>query len=185
MFKARHFAIVSFVVAFSAVSAFAGGTTTPGKNFSVSWDEFVGRCRDADSFDNQRAPKEIKIQCTNVEREFVTDAPGSVDLAAVRHVMTTVLSDKFNVGSMGKDYPIATKPGSCLRYKEIEKTITVEKQLTCAEVLAIAGGKGDVNDYCASNLDMAKGTSPKLIDVRDTGAVRDTCGAAGTVPNKK
>jgi hypothetical protein len=113
MFKTHHFVIASLVAMFSIGAAFAGPTGTPGKNFNISWDEFKGRCANPDSFDNQREPRAITIQCTNTEHEYVADAPGAVDLAANRHVSTAVLSDKFTVSAMEKDYPIATKPGSC------------------------------------------------------------------------
>ncbi|MGK5082865.1 hypothetical protein WDW37_06140 [Bdellovibrionota bacterium FG-1] len=152
-----------------AVAGVGGG----GRSFSVTWDEFQRRCADADSFDNQRAPKEIKLQCTNVEREFVPDAPGVMDLALGRHVFTTVLSDKFNVVSMERGFAVATRPSTCLRYKEIEKTITIERPLTCQEVLSI---KGEVADFCTSALDMAKHSNPKLIDVHETGVRTDNCG---------
>jgi hypothetical protein len=179
MFKTHHFVIASLVAMFSIGAAFAGPTGTPGKNFNISWDEFKGRCANPDSFDNQREPRAITIQCTNTEHEYVADAPGAVDLAANRHVSTAVLSDKFTVSAMEKDYPIATKPGSCQRYKEIAKTITIQRgPLNCADVLGI---KGDINDYCASALDSAKSNNPKTIDVSDTGVRVDTCGSQGPV----
>jgi hypothetical protein len=179
MFKARHFVIATLALAMSASAAFAGGDNDHGKRFKIGWDEFVARCKDPDSFDNQREPRQINIVCTNTEREFVPDAPGSLALGATRHVVTAVLSDKFDVSGMERDYPIAQKPSSCLRYKEIEKTFSIQRgPVGCGEVLTIAG-KGDINDYCASALESAGKTTPKLIDVRDTGSVMDTCGGQG------
>ena len=176
-----HFVLAS-LTAMVSVAAFAGPTQTPGKNFNISWDEFTRRCANPDSFDNQREPRAITIQCTNTEHEFVADAPGAIDLAASRHVSTAVLSDKFTVSAMDKDYALGGKAaGSCQRYKEIEKTVTIQRgPLSCADVLAI---KGDISDYCAAALDSAKSSNPKTIDVRDTGRVIDTCGTNG--PNKK
>jgi hypothetical protein len=180
MFKARHFVLATLVMAFSAASALAGPSdgkdATPGKSFTVSWEEFKGRCANPDAYPQQRRPDRITIQCTNVEREFVPDAPGQVDLANGRRVITTVLSDKFNVASMDNGYALAARPGSCLRYKEIEKTISIERPLTCSEVLGI---KGEVSDFCASALDTAKGVNPKLIDTHETGNRVDSCGSAG------
>lgn len=189
MIQSRNFAAALAITAVTLVGlmgsvAAHAGNDDPGQQYTISWDDFKYRCSDAKDkpLNEQGKPLHIRVQCTNVEREFVPGAPGSVPLAASRQVVTNVLSDKFNVAAMGKDYPSNSKAtGSCLRYKEVERTIQIEKTMECAEILAI---KGDINDYCMSNLDSMKGTSPKLIETRDTGVVRDTC-AASTDGGKK
>ncbi len=137
--------------------------------------------------DVQRAPENIKVQCTDVSRAFVADASGQMPLPSSRSVTTALFSDKFNVDADTKAYPSDAKSaaaGSCLRYKEVQNTVAVEKQLTCGEILS---WKGDVEDFCAANLESLKSANPKLIDTRDTGAVIDTCGGAAsqTTPNKQ
>jgi hypothetical protein len=160
--------------AMGAQMAFAGDDRPLA---TVSWEEFKYRCSEAKDkpLNQQGKPEHIRLQCTNVERDFVAAEPGFVPLQASRHVMTTVVSDKYDVAAMGRDYPAsaaAKNQAPCLRYKEIERTIQVEKSLSCGEILGI---KGDVNDYCAAALDMVKGTSPKLIETRDTGVTKDSC----------
>jgi hypothetical protein len=176
MFKTTHFAFALMACFAVGTAAYAGPNDDVGPQHTISWDDFKYRCSDAKDkpLNEQGKPVNIRVVCTNVEREYIPGEPGSVALDSSRHVMTSILSDKFNVAAMGKDYPSTTKGGgSCLRYKEVERTIQAEKTLSCAEILSI---KGDINDYCAANLDMVKGTSPKLIETRETGSVRDTCG---------
>jgi hypothetical protein len=183
MFKTTHFAIALMACFAYGAHAYAGAE--PEKNYTISWDDFKYRCSDAKDkpLNEQGKPMNIRVVCTNVEHEFIPSAPGSIPLEASRHVVTTILSDKFNVAAMGKDYQAAgSKGGSCLRFKQVERTIQAEKMLSCAEILSI---KGDINDYCASNLDMVKGTSPKLIETRETGAVIDTCGGQQQGPGHK
>ena len=142
------------------------------KSFEINWEDFKARCADPDSFDNQRAPKEIRLQCTSVEREFVPDAPGVLELDSGRQIVTTLLSDKFSVSA--SQNPLVTQPKtvSCLRYKEVEKSMTLERAMSCVEVLSM---KGEPHEYCGSLLNHAKGSNPKLIDVRETGNSVDPC----------
>ncbi len=197
----KYFMMMVAVLAISAVSAMAddgGDNKNPndgGKDGSglqarsISFAEFKDRCANPDKYrgDVQRAPENIKVQCTDVSRAFVADASGQMPLPSSRSVTTALFSDKFNVDADTKAYPSDAKSaaaGSCLRYKEVQNTVAVEKQLTCGEILS---WKGDVEDFCAANLESLKSANPKLIDTRDTGAVIDTCGGAAsqTTPNKQ
>jgi hypothetical protein len=190
--KNRYFLIMSAVLAISAVSAFADdGGKDGGKDGgqgalqarSISFAEFKDRCANPDKYrgDVQRAPENIKVQCTDVTRVFVADASGQMPLPGSRNVVTALFSDKFNVDADTKAYAMDTKGGSCLPYKEVQNTLSVEKQLSCGEILS---WKGDVEDFCEQNLDNLKGANPKLIDVKETGAVIDTCGGASVQGGK-
>lgn len=182
--KARNLMIMSLALAFSAAVAMAdggkdhggkGGTQIDGAPRVISLAEFKDRCANPDKYrgDVQRAPENIKVQCTDVVREYVADESGSVPLPGARQVVTALFSDKFDVAADSKVYAMDAKGGSCLRYKEVQKTLTVEKALSCNELL---GMKDDLDDYCSSNLGAIKAANPKLIDVKDTGTVIDTCG---------
>jgi hypothetical protein len=182
--KSRYLMIVSFALVLGSFSAFAdGGKDGGGKDGnggvqsaprSISYDEFKDRCLNPDKYkgDVQRAPENIKVQCTDISHQFVADESGSVPLPAQRSVVTALFSDKFTVDADTKVYAEDAAGGSCLRYKEVAKTLTVEKALSCAEIL---GMKDDIDSYCASNLAAIKSANPKLIDVKETGAVIDTC----------
>lgn len=139
----------------------------------ITWDEFRGRCLSPDKYDTQRAPQHIRVQCSDSTTEYVVGAPGQVQLAGSRVVSTTVLADKYYVAAGTEPVAVASRSGSCMRFKEVEKTLTIERPMSCAEIVNI---KGSVSDYCASALDAAKSGQPKLVDVKETGKVIDTCG---------
>jgi hypothetical protein len=187
--------IMGLALAISAASAHADdkdrggkdkdGTQAQGAPRSISIEEFKDRCANPDKYrgDVQRAPEHIKIQCTDTTHEYISDTSGEVPLPGSRSVITALFSDKFNVDANTKVYAMEAKGGRCLRYKEVAKTLTVEKELTCAAILGLKDG---IDEYCASSLGSIKSANPKLIDVKDTGTVIDSCGSirGGKDPGK-
>jgi hypothetical protein len=178
MKKTSQFAFALIAAALAGPMAFAG-QQDPGHQHTISWDDFKYRCSDSPDkpLNEQGVPTHIKVICTNVEREFVADKAGAIPLDASRHVAAHVTSDKFDVSdAMERDYPVAAKgAGMCPRYKEVEHQLQVERDLSCADVLSI---KGDVQDYCAANVDSMKGAVAKNIQTHDTGVVINTCGGS-------
>ncbi|OFZ53795.1 MAG: hypothetical protein A2428_02665 [Bdellovibrionales bacterium RIFOXYC1_FULL_54_43] len=152
------------------------GQGGPDHSRPISWEELRERCAHPDQFDVQRAPQNIKIQCTDIRREWLASAPGEIPLPGSRNVITAVFADKFHVGASARDVPLFSKSGSCLRFKEVEKSLTIERPISCDEIL---GMKGTSDDFCLSALDAAKGANPKLIEIRDTGNMINTCRDAG------
>ncbi|MDR3607425.1 MAG: hypothetical protein P4M08_08595 [Oligoflexia bacterium] len=148
----------------------------------ISWEEFQAHCANPASFNEQVAPANIVIQCTGVSTEFVPVSPGSFVLTATGSVSVQVTSDKWVVGGIAPQ-GVETREvtGSCLRYKEVAKTLTVEHALTCPEVIGL---KGTINDYCQGAVAASKGSNPKLGSVVDTGRVVDTCSGldGGNIP---
>ena len=76
------------------------------------------------------------------------------------------------------------KPGTCPRYKEVERTLRLERPMSCQEIL---GMKTSLEEMCLNALQNSKANHPKNIEQRDTGGFIDTCanptnGAPGTVP---
>ena len=93
------FAILACASLCTHVALAGDGKDDPGKTDTISWDDFKYRCSDSKDkpLNEQGKPEHIRIQCTNVEREFVPGDPGVLALDAARHVVTTILSDKFDV----------------------------------------------------------------------------------------
>ena len=166
-----------------SAAAFAGSDGgQPVSARTISLDDFKFRCAHPEQTDIQRAPQNIRIQCTDDRHEYVATAPGSLDLPGARTVTAAVFSDKFNVDSQSKAVPGAgDKAGSCMRFKEVEQTLTIEKPLSCDDILSI---KGDLSDYCQDATDLAKGVNPKLIDSHDTGNAVDTCPGSAAAAGK-
>ncbi|MGK5086238.1 hypothetical protein WDW86_01665 [Bdellovibrionota bacterium FG-2] len=148
-----------------------------GETRAIAFDELKARCEHPEEFDVQRAPQNIRILCTDVSREFVAASPGEIALAGGRIVQTSVYSDKFHVNQDEHELPVYIKSGSCLRFKEVEKVLALERHLGCAEIL---GWKGDLASFCVAGLDAAKVANPKLLEVKDTGRLVDTCPADAT-----
>ncbi|MCM2322758.1 MAG: hypothetical protein NDJ90_05815 [Oligoflexia bacterium] len=176
--------LVKFFVSLSVVAALTIGIVSaedrkgpaPGGPIgvaqSVPWEEFKDRCLHWDQYEVQKAPQNIRIQCNDISVEFVPAAAGEVALSSARSVMATVLADKFYVATGAQNVPMVARAGSCLRFKEVEKNLVIERPLSCDEVV---GMKGDPSDFCQQSLDIAKSANPKLIQVRDTGRIIDTC----------
>lgn len=152
----------------------AGKAPGTGVSASISWEELKDRCLHPEQFDVQRPPQNVKLQCSDTRVEFVPTPAGQIGISGSRAVVSSIFSDKFHVVAGGTEVPIQLKPATCLRYKEVEKVLTIEKPMTCNDILGL---KGDLNEYCTSALDRARGSNPKLNQVRDTGRIIDTCGA--------
>lgn len=179
----------SFLMLFSMIAALGAGAYQadahdkgPGgpngdNTPSLSWDQFRESCIHPEEFNNQVPPSNIRIQCTDIHKEFVQSAPGQVQLPGNRRIIFAVFSNKYHVNADQREEPILNNKGSsCMRYKEVEKTLTVERRLTCEDVL---GMKASLPEFCSSLLTVAKGANPKLVDSRDTGRFVDTCGNMG------
>lgn len=151
------------------------GAPAPGVSASISWEELKDRCLHPEQFDVQRPPQNIKLQCSETRLEFVPTPAGQIAIAGSRSIMTTLLSDKFHAVAGTADLPVQGKPAACLRYKEVEKILTLERPMSCQEILSV---KGDLTEYCTSALDRARGSQPKLMQGRDTGRILDTCSAS-------
>jgi len=175
MSKFRFVSILGLMAAMVSMSAFAGDNTTPGNGNSkpISWDELKERCAHPERFDVQRAPQNIKIQCSDTKTTWAAAAPGEVALPGKRKVTAGVFADKFFVNHDSKEVPVYSKTGSCHRFKEIEETMTIERAVSCADILNF---KGDLSEFCVSAVDAAKGSNPKLVEQKETGDFMDTCG---------
>ena len=142
----------------AASTAYAGPTPgapvplpAPVESREVTWDELKARCANPKGFPTQHAPEQIRVQCTETRREYLPENPGVVRLPAARTVTTALVSDKYSVSSVSKDFPIESKSGSCLRFREVEYTGTIERVLSCAEIVNV---KGDLQDFCGSALEL-------------------------------
>ena len=147
--KARYLMVVTFALAIGAVSSFAddGGTAkiTAGKD-GIKLKARLARFHSRNSKTVARIRTSTKAMSRVLRRTSKSSArtsamstsrieSGSVPLPAQRSVVTALFSDKFNVDADTKVYAEEAKGGSCLRYKEVAKTLTVEKALSCAEIL--------------------------------------------------
>jgi hypothetical protein len=170
---------IKFVMAVGMIVGLSQAFAGPGDGQSMTtltWDQFKTQCSNPGSTATQATPQNIEVQCTNDQKEYVADSSGSVPLAASRIVTTALSSNKFQVESEAHSIAETASAGSCLRYKEVEESFSIQMSLTCSDILSI---KGDISDYCANQTALVKGANPKIVNVRDTGAAIDTCNGQG------
>lgn len=186
MFNSRMYAIAALVMAFTASTAFANDKTQPGKPGQqpvkqIDWEDLKERCMYPDKTDVQRAPQNIRVYCSDSYTSWVAMAPGEVPLPGNRTITTEIFADKFHVGEQTSEVPVLTKAGSCPNFKQVEYSITKEIPISCGEIL---GWKGTLPELCMTQLDKTKAANPKLVQQKDTGEVRTTCGDGGQQYNK-
>jgi hypothetical protein len=171
MHKSTLVAFVSIAALVAATGAWAGpGPGKPAQPVPLS--ELKERCLNPKGFDQQVPPENMSITCKDISYDWVYDQPGTVKLQTdPRTVITSISSDKWYVLDMKKHFETQNKPGQCIRYKEVKKTLTIEAPLSCETLL----GKEDIENYCAEQLDQMKGKNPKAIVVEDTGAKTGSC----------
>jgi hypothetical protein len=170
---------IKFVIAVAMVAGMSQAFAGPGDGQSMTtltWDQFKTQCSNPGSTATQATPQNIEVQCTNDQKEYVADSSGNVPLASSRVVTTAISSNKFQVEAETNNVAEPASAGSCLRYKEVEESFSIQMSLTCSDILSI---KGDISDYCASQTALVKGANPKIVNVRDTGAAIDTCAGQG------
>lgn len=171
MLKANLYTLLNILLLIGAGSSSAGTTeATP----AITWDQFKESCLHPEKFHSQLPPTHIQVQCTDIQRDFVPTKSGQVPLEANRKVIFAVLSDKYRVNASQAEVPVTAKGGNCMRYKEVERMFTVERKLCCDDVLDL---KMSLQEYCVSLLDDTRGVNQKLVEVKDTGRVVDTCKA--------
>ena len=173
---------LSFLLALSASYSHAaemgkGGEKEGAKGAAreISLDELKQRCQDYTAFSDQIQVTNLTVQCSESANEWVAMEPGQIGLNSGRDVATRLVSSKLVVPASMRTYALEGSAGSCMRYKQVQKTLQIEKSITCAELL---GQKdGSLDDLCASALDQTKGKAPKFVEIKDTGVTRDTCPA--------
>lgn len=143
---------------------------------SISWEELKERCAHPTQFDVQRPPQNIRIQCSESRFAWVASSSVEVSMPSVRKVITGVLADKFVVGAEQKELQFYSKPGTCQKFRKIEEILSIERPVSCSDLL---GMKGDLGDLCLSMLDVMKNSNPKLVEVRETPEVMDSCAGLG------
>jgi hypothetical protein len=161
------------IMAFAAVAmsacAFAG---SPMGSKPLNFEEFKRSCSEPAQFQSQIPPANIQISCKDLRHVWVPADSGTVALDEHRQVETELMSDKYHVNAETNAVAMPEKAGVCPRFKQLEETFTVQRSVDCSDILAY---KGDLTDYCTTNLDSSKDENAKLVSARETGRVIDTC----------
>jgi len=186
--KKSHLYVVAFAIFSLGFAAFANEKGKPGSDMptaaasAVTWAQFQAYCHSPKTGPVQATPENIRLRCTDYHREYINAAPAEFPLEETRRVQAHLISDKYFVHYEPTSVPTTGKAGTCARFKEVEKSFSIERVLTCNDIL---GMKSTPEEICLSALDRAKGGNPKLIQVQDTGRVIDTCGSLTTATPAK
>lgn len=144
----------------------------PKPTQAITFEELKSRCLNPGQFNEQHAPQNISVVCSDISTTWLAAAPGEIPLPGTRSVTFGILSDKWHVDAVTASVATLGKGGSCLRFEEVRNTFSVQQSLSCEQILNM---KEDLATYCASSLDKGKGQNPKLVDVVRTGNVIDNC----------
>jgi hypothetical protein len=175
-FQVVGFAAIGLVVAtMTSALAFAtelgGGGGTPVAVKQIGFDEFKDRCVNPDKYpDIQLAPQHIVMLCESDTLDWVPDQPGSIPLQSTQVIQGAVKSDKFAVAVDSQTNDIPNKGGSCLRFKQIERSLKLEIPAACGDLTKY----DSVVQFCQDQAS-GKGTSGKDVTTKDTGVEIDTC----------
>lgn len=163
--------ILTVALAISA-SAFAGDPTPAQPARALSWSDFKEACLHPTGFGNQNPQTNIMITCGDVRTTWVADASGELPLPGVRHIEMSVTSDKYQVLPESREVEGLVRAGSCSKFKEVTETFKApERAVTCADIAT----KGELIDFCKTEIENGKPKDPKLTTVVETGRVLDTC----------
>lgn len=172
------------VAALGVTNAAAATDPTKGgqhERRQVSIEELRDRCVNSRSgkYGDQLPPEGIRLQCYDSYVFWAAAEPGEMALPAERVVTASVYSTKYLAPAERAVVPVTSKPGTCHRFVEIERTFSLERELQCAELVKLS----DLASYCTGQLNGSKGKDPKAVQSRYTGRVIDTCGGGGLQSN--
>jgi hypothetical protein len=182
-------ASVGLVIGTAALPAFASFGADKDKDDNkpgftvkaIDWAEFKDRCVNPQKYpDIQVAPQHIQFQCVDAQLDWVSEQPGTIPMPGYRTIQGAIVSDKFAVNAAREEAVLTNKGGSCMRYKEVERSIKLEVPMSCNDIQKW----GSPVEYCKMAADSAKGANPKLVSSRDTGRVIDSCKGL-SAPNPK
>lgn len=169
--KARN---VIMTLALISATAFAGGGDKQFADFNAVREA----CKSPDKYQNQIAPSNIQIICTDVQYNWQPAGNGSLPLDNKRFVTNEIVTNKGTVNPSTKEVATSGQTVACPRFKEVTETVKSPKSLTCDEVLAYPG---DGTAYCTELLNDLRKANPSAVTVADTGRTVDVCGA-GAAP---
>lgn len=156
----------ALVLALGSISAFAAP--------SLSFEDFRDSCQNPGAHGAQRPPEAIRIQCKNVKTAWQQIESGSTGLQESRVITAELFSDKFQV--CAADFNIQTPEANviCPRLREVVQTVSIEKSLTCAQILATDDG---MDALCLAAINEAISANPDLVQTTPTGRTFSPCGS--------
>jgi hypothetical protein len=166
--------ILMCLILFSGMLGVAQAMELTVKNL----DQIKLGCSNPSAVNNQLAPEEIKLTCSEVITTWLASMNGVLPLAKSDLMQTSATTDKPNVGSATEvtNIPLADYPADCPKYNEVKLTASAIYDLTCEQVSVIT----NLATYCKAQFDQEMAANPGFYTITPTGNVKDTC--ANSVP---
>lgn len=154
------------------LTLFLGINSANAQNGELTYAEFLSSCQNPGAFGHQRPPQSIKIDCKNVYTGWEQIESGSFSLPESRQITSEIFSDKYHVSVA--DYSIETpdRRVTCPRLREVIQRVTVEKSITCEQILA---NPQSLETLCLQVIDEAVANNPALVVSSTTGRVYNVC----------
>lgn len=165
------FALVMLTV-ISSASAMAAGKPL------ADFNEVRQACKDPAKYQNQIAPSNIQITCTDVQYNWLPAGNGNIEMATKRFITSALASDKYTVSPNTQEIKSGAQMAACPRFKEVTETVSVPKGLSCDEILSYAGS---ATDYCLALVNDVRANNPNAVAVAETGRLVDTCNGSAVV----
>lgn len=153
---------INWKITFTAMTFVLGASSASAAN--VSWADLKAACEDPARFHNQNAPKNIEISCQDTQTRYLPTKSGAIDLDVDRHITSSVISDKYSVSPSTESIVMAKEIAACPQFRKVEETITVNRGITCDEVLAYVG---TATDFCMGIATELRASNPDAIQVTE------------------
>lgn len=138
------------------------GVSTASAAKHVSWADLKAACESPERFHNQVAPQNIEISCQDTQTRYLPTASGTVDLPVNRWISSSVISDKYSVATHTDSIAMAKEIAACPQFRKVEETVTLNRGISCDEVLAYVG---TATDFCMGLASELRASNPDAIRV--------------------
>ena len=162
-----------------AIALISTATAVAGGKQLADFDALREACKDPAKYQNQIAPSNIQITCTDVQYNWQPSGNGSIQLDTKRFVTSALASDKYDVSASTREVNSGKQVAACPRFKEVTETVNQAKSLTCADLL---GFPGTAADYCVALVDDLRKNNPGSVQFADTGRTVDACSGVAPAP---
>jgi len=147
-----------------AVLSLALGASAASAGSNVGWQDLKAACENPGRFHNQIAPKNIEISCEDTQTRYLPTKSGTVDLNVSRSVTSSVISDKYSVSPRTDAIAMANEVAACPQYRKVEETLTLNRAISCDEILAYVGS---ATDFCMGLASELRAANPDVVQVTE------------------
>ncbi|MEY4616483.1 MAG: hypothetical protein RJB66_1443 [Pseudomonadota bacterium] len=144
----------------------------PSDSRILQFEELREACANPARFQNQVAPSNIQVSCTELKTKWVADPQSSVALPTRRVVVTSVSSNKYKVNPVTAELASEPQAAGCDQYKQVIETLETVQSTTCEQIMA---HQGTADEFCAGHIESLKVANPQSVRQEETGKKAGFC----------